>query len=61
MKRGGGDFTRVLFDNARLDLVEALARRISPPLLEFPVLVVQTTGRVERVLRGSVSRTSTLV
>ena len=40
----------VLLRDALLPLVETFARFISPPFLEFAVLVVQATGRVESVL-----------
>jgi len=40
----------VLFRDTLLPLVEAFARLFGPPLLEFPILVVQATRRVEGVL-----------
>ena len=41
---------RILLHDACLHLVEPGARRVSPPLLELAVLVVEPAGGVERVL-----------
>jgi len=40
----------VLFGDTLLPLIEAFARLIGPPLLEFSVLVVQAARRVEGML-----------
>ena len=42
--------TGVLVNDALLSFVEALAGLVGPPLLKLTLLIIQATGRVERVL-----------
>ena len=49
----GGTLTSVLIDDTGLNLLERLACAIGPPLLEFTVLVVETTSGIESMLQST--------
>ena len=44
--------TRVLIDNASLQLQETFTGGIRPPLFELALLVIETSGRIECVLNN---------